>query len=287
MVRRLDGGQCLFDENCNARNGECRGSDPSDPANPVFGECKCKDGWDGDFCEDERCGDVTSCGKHGKCRHDECDCDEGYTGDDCDDEIDYEVRLIVFTNIDSKTRGNTGCQEDVKKKIKDLDDEDDDDLLDLSAVTVVDVSTGCGDGETLDNRSIIDRHRRHLDSSGSDDDDEEPIVIGVVLVKSSTRGASDDDCLEKLKDAADELSDDLKAKRLKELDGKVVYIEADDECDGDNTKRILENGEQDEDEDEDEDEDDEDEDEDDEDEDDEDEDRHDHDEDEDEDDEDI
>ena len=143
---------------------------------------------------------------------------------------------LVVAKIDTKTRGGSGCEDDLKKFFDEVDDADKDDKDDLADVTVVRVPTQCGDGKTLQERSIIDRRHRHLDSG---DDDEETIVIGVVLVDSSTRGISADGCIENLKAAADDLSDKKKAKDLDKMDGKVVFIEAGDKCSSANARAFL------------------------------------------------
>ena len=227
-TRRLQdgGGPCQNDAGCN-RNGKCQGIVNGQ------GTCRCKDGWEGLQCNEERCGDVTSCGKHGKCRHDECDCDTGYKGDDCDDEIDYEVKLVV-AQIDAKTRRNGGCTDDLEDFFDELDDEDNDDKLDYPTLTIVPVPTTCGDGKSLHERFFTDDRRRHLKGK-SNDDDEKAVLVGVVFVNSSTRSVSNAKCLENLKAEAERLQDKLKPKQLEDLDGKVVYYEATDACD---TKRL-------------------------------------------------
>jgi len=239
ITRRLQNG-CQNDDDCN--NGKCHGYVPPGPngndPSVEFGECRCKDGWEGSDCTTERCGDVDSCGKHGKCRHDECECDDGWTGDDCDDEIEYTVKLVV-AKVDTKTRGGAGCEDDLKDFFDDLDDADDDDKDKLSTVTVIRVPTQCGDGKTLHDRSFIDLRRRHLKKDKDDDDDEKTILIGVVLVDSSTRKVKSDACIQNLKDAADDLSDKNKAKKLEDMDGKVVVIEAGDECSSTNARAFL------------------------------------------------
>jgi len=226
--RRLQpdgGGPCGDDGDCN-NNGKCNGVTLIPPKQ---GTCRCKDGWMGLQCETQACGDVVSCGKHGKCHHDECKCDDGWKGDKCDDEIEYEVKLVVAT-IDSKTRRNSGCTADLNSFFDDLDGKNNDAKLKLDSVTIVPVPTKCGDGKSLQDRSIMDdRRRRHL--KGKKDDDKEAILIGVILVNSSTRSVSKDACLADLKNEANRIQDQLKTKQLEDLDGTVVYIEADDECD--------------------------------------------------------
>lgn len=175
------------------------------------------------------CAIDATCGRHGKCHHGKCKCDDGYTDDFCDDKIDYEIKLVV-AKIDTKTRGNAGCRADLDDFFDELDDKDNSDKLKLSSVTVVPVPTKCGDGKSLQERLIIDdRRRRQL--KGKKDDDKEAILIGVVLVNSSTRGVSNEACLEKLEEEADRIQDHLKPKQLKDLDGTVVFIEANDACD--------------------------------------------------------
>ena len=149
---------------------------------------------------------------------------------------------LVVAKIDTKTRGGAGCEDDLDKLFEEVDDADDGDKDDLADVTVIRVPTQCGDGKTLAERSFIDRRRRHLGGGkDKDDDDEETIVVGVVLVDSSTRGISSDGCIQNLKDAADDLSDKKKAKELEKMDGKVVFIEAGDECSSADARAFLGN----------------------------------------------
>lgn len=176
-----------------------------------------------------------TCGKHGKCHHGKCKCDEGYTDKFCDDKIDYEIKLVV-AKIDTKTRNSAGCEKDIDKLLDDLEDEDNKDKLKLNTVTVLEVPTECGDGKSLDEKSIIgDRRLRLLKK----DDKKEAIVVGVVLVDSSTRSVNDEDCMINLDKVADHLSKHLKPKELEKLDGSVVYVEADEDCDEASVERIL------------------------------------------------
>jgi hypothetical protein len=147
------------------------------------------------------------------------------------------VKLVV-AKIDTKTRSGSGCEDDLDDFFDDLDDADDDDKNKLSTVTVIRVPTQCGDGKTLHERSIIDRRHRHL-KKDKDDDDEKTILIYVVLVDSSTRKVKSDACILNLKDAAYDLSDKKSAKKLEDMEGKVVVIEAGDECSSANARSFL------------------------------------------------
>ncbi len=119
-----------------------------------------------------------------------------------------------------------------------IDDAGDDKKDDLPTVSVIRVPTQCGDGKTLHDRMIIDCRHWHLKKGK--DDDVKTILIGVVLVDSSTRGVSSDTCLENLQEVANDLSDKASAKKLEDMDGKVVYIKAGNECYSNNARSFLE-----------------------------------------------
>lgn len=227
VARSLRAGICDEDADCN--HGFCQGLTLT-----TNGECKCNKGWHGDFCDDEDCdGDCN----HGKCHHDKCDCDAGWEGDHCDAEIKYEVK-IVAAEISTKTRAQSGCTDDIESLIDDLKDEDKDSKLDLPTVTEFVVPSQCGDGETVQDRSIIDR--RHLKKEKKDDDHTEPIVVGVIVVASSSRSVSKSTCLDNLATAADEISKHMKPKDLEKLDGTTKTMHSNDDCTVDTATRILE-----------------------------------------------
>ncbi len=148
---------------------------------------------------------------------------------------------LVVAKIDTKTRGGSGCEDDLDDFFKKVDDADEDDKDDLATVTVIRVPTQCGDGETLQERSIIGSRRRHL-KKDKDDDSEETVLMYVVLVDSSTRGVSSDGCIENLKAAADDLSDKMNAKKADDYDGEIVYIEAGEGCSSADAQEKLRNG---------------------------------------------
>lgn len=110
--------------------------------------------------------------------------------------------------------------------------------MDLPTVTEFVVPSQCGDGETVQDRSIIDR--RHLKKEKKDDDHTEPIVVGVIVVASSSRSVSKSTCLDNLATAADEISKHMKPKDLEKLDGTTKTMHSNDDCTVDTATRILE-----------------------------------------------
>lgn len=209
---------CAIDDECH--HGRCDD-----------GQCKCKDGWDGDTCDVERCGEVDGgCGKHGNCRHDKCECHDGWKGDDCDDTVTYQVKFIT-TSLDSRSRSADACGEELYEFMNMLDDESKYDKLNLDIVTVIDLPSECGDFSIDTTRSMLREvvdHVRDGENSKGHDNDDEPILIMLVFDEGSEKTADGYTCADNMEEAADEIANHMKPSDLKELDGRIVYMDYED-----------------------------------------------------------